>query len=187
MASLRGIIRKALKYDPLTKALIKAEKNVPGSVGAAMEALTRENVSSDPYSADQSRWDIFAGGAKLSEDPEARATGRAVGTAIGAWFGAGAAGAGTGTAASAAAQGAALAQGMEAQNVARRLADEEAARQRDFLALMRGEQAKEPAAIPLGDEQAMRRMRRRSLASIMQRRGRQSTILTGGGQGALGA
>jgi len=188
MASLRGLLRKALKNDPLTSALVKAEKDVPGSVGSAMTALTRENVSSNPFSADQSRWDIFAGGDKLSQDPDNRALGRTIGSFFAGWYGAGAAGAGASASATAGAGAVQLAQGIEAANLAQRLADDEAARQRELIAVMRGEQSKEPAAIPLADEAAQRRMRRRSLASIARRRGRQSTILTGGGTGdSLGA
>ncbi len=184
MASLRGFIRKLRKLDPLTDKLAKAEKDVPGSVGAGLEAITAENVSSNPFSADRSRWDIFAGGDKLSQDPEARALGRTIGSIFAGWYGAGALGAGASGSASAAAGAAQLAMGAEAANVAQRLADEEAARQREFIAAMQGE---EQPAIPLADEASMRRMRRRSMASIMRRRGRQSTILTGGGGDALGA
>ena len=39
-------------------------------------------------------------------------------------------------------------------------------------------QAEEKPVIPLGDDAATKRSRRRSIASQMQRRGRQSTILT---------
>jgi hypothetical protein len=188
MASLRSILRKALKYDPLTAKLVKAEKDVPGSVGAGVTALTAENVSSDPFGPEQSRWDIFAGGEKLSQDPENRALGRTIGSLFAGWYGAGAAGAGASTQATVAAGAVQLSQGAEAANLAQRIADEEGARQRELIAVMRGEQSKEPAAIPLADEAAMRRQRRRSMASIMRRRGRQSTILTGGGGGdALGA
>ena len=188
MASLRGLVRKLRRLDPLTDALAKAEKDVPGSVGAGLEAITAENVSSNPFSADRSRFDIFAGGDKLSRDPDARALGRTVGSFFAGYYGAGALGAGAGASTTAGATAVQLAQGAEAANIAQRLADEEAAAQREFIAAMRGEQAKEPAAIPLADEAAMRRQRRRSVASIARRRGRQSTILTGGGGGdALGA
>lgn len=187
MASLRGLIRKARKLDPLTDKLIKAEKDVPGSVGALMTAIDTEGVSTNPYSADRSVWDIFAGGDKLSQDPDARNLGRTIGTIMGAWYGAAAGGATAGTQATAAAGAAQIAQGAEASNVARRLADQEAAMQREFIAAMRGEQEEPTAAIPLADEAAMRRQRRRSIASMQQRRGRQSTILTGGGGDRLGA
>lgn len=120
MASFRGLLRKVIKADPLTSKLMKLESAIPGSVGAGLTALTAENVSSNPYkSGEASRHDIFAGGTKLSQDPEARKTGRAVGTAIGMWFGAGAAGAGNTGALSAAAQGAqtslAVSEGQEAE------------------------------------------------------------------------
>ena len=191
MASLRGILRKGRKLirkvDPLTDALLKAEKDVPGSVGSAVEAITVENVSSNPFSADRSRFDIFAGGDKLSKDPDARALGRTIGSFFAGWYGAGAMGAGTSAQVTAAASAASLSQGAEASNIAKAIAEEEAARQRELIAVMRGEQS-EPTAIPLADEAAMRRQRRRSVASIARRRGRQSTILTGGGGGdSLGA
>jgi hypothetical protein len=187
MASLSGFIRKLRRADPLTDKVANLEKNVPGSMGAALESITAEGVSTNPFSADRARTDIFAGGAKLSQDPEARSIGRMIGSAFAGWFGAGALGAGATGATSAATGAVQLAQGMEAVNVAKRMAEEEEARQRDFIAQMRGEQAKEVAAIPIADAETLRRNRRRSLASIMQRRGRQSTILTGGGQGLLGA
>lgn len=182
MASLRGLIRKALKLDPLTSAVAKAERDVPGSVGAGVEALTVENVSSDPFSADRSRFDIFAGGDKLSKDPDARALGRTIGSFFAGWYGAGAFGAGTAASVNAGVGAAQLSQGIEAGNIAQRMADDEAARQRELIAVMRGEQTEE-TAIPLADEAAQRRQRRRSVASIARRRGRQSTILTGGGGG----
>lgn len=188
MASLTSFVRKALKLDPLTSAVAKLEKDVPGSPGAAVTALSRENVSNDPFSADQSRFDIFAGGDRLSQDPKNRSLGRTVGSIFGAWYGAGALGAGTSGSITAAAQAAQLAQGMEAQNIAERMAEDEAARQRQLLAQIRGEQEAPTSVIPLADEENMRRLRRRNLASIMRRRGRQSTILTSGGGGdALGA
>lgn len=184
MASLRGLVKKALKLDPVTAAAVKAEKNVPGSVGSAMEALTVENVSSNPFSPDRSRFDIFAGGDKLSQDPDARALGRTVGSIFAGWYGAGALGAGTAGQAAAAGQAANMASGIGAQQAAERMAEEEAARQRALIAEMREEKA-EP--IPIADEDTMRRNRRRSMASIMRRRGRASTILTGGAQDRLGA
>ena len=188
MASLRGLIRKALKLDPITQAVAKAEKNVPGSVGSAVEGITAENVSSNPFSPDRSRFDIFAGGDKLSQDADARAFGRTIGSFFAGWYGAGAMGAGAGASTTAGATAAQLAQGAEASNLAQQLADEEAARQRELIAVMRGEQQTEETAIPLADEAAQRRQRRRSVASIARRRGRQSTILTGGGGGnSLGA
>lgn len=112
MASLRGFLRKAIKADPITSKLMKAESKVPGSMGALLTALTVENVSSNPYKkGEASRHDIFAGGTKLSQKESNRRTGRAVGTAFGAWYGAGAAssaGVGSGiTASEAAALGAA--------------------------------------------------------------------------------
>lgn len=96
MASLRGILRKAVKYDPIAKAVMKTESKLPGSLGAGLTALTAENVSSNPYkSGEASRFDIFAGGTKLSQSEDNRKAGRAIGTAIGLWFGAGALGAGS--------------------------------------------------------------------------------------------
>ena len=191
MASLRGLLRKgrklAGKLDPIGAKIADIDKNVPGSAGALLEALTAENVSSNPFSTDRSRWDIFAGGDKLSQDADARALGRSVGSFFAGWYGAGALGATAGTSASAGAGAVQLAQGAEAANLAQELADEEAARQRELLAAMRGEQAEEPQAIPMADEAAMRRQRRRSVASLARRRGRQSTILTGGGGDRLGA
>lgn len=186
MASLRGLIRKVLKKDPLTSALVKAEKDIPGSVGSAVTAATEENVTSNPFSPDRSRFDIFAGGDKLSRDPDARALGRTVGSFFAGFYGAGALGAGAGAATTTGATAVQLAQGAEAANLAQRLADDEAARQRELIAAMRGEQSQEPT-IPLADEAAMRRQRRRSIASLASRRGRQSTILTGGGGDSLGA
>ena len=185
--SITSLTRKIRKLDPITDKVAKLEKNVPGSMGAALESLSAEGVSNNPFSADRARTDIFAGGDKLSQDAEARSIGRMVGAAFAGWFGAGALGAGATGATSAATGAVQLAQGMEAKAVTERMAEEEAARQREFIAQLRGEQAKEAVAIPIADADTMRRMRRRSLASIMQRRGRQSTILTGGGQGALGS
>ena len=186
MASLRGLIRKALRNDPLTEAMIKAEKDVPGSVGSAMTALTAENVSSNPFGTEQSRWDIFGGGEKLSRDPEARAVGRTIGSIFAGWYGAGALGAGAGGSATAASAAGQTAIDLQGREIAKEQAEAEAARQRELIAAMR-EEKPEAEAVPIADEEAMRRRRRRSLASVMQRRGRQSTILTGGGQGALGA
>lgn len=59
---------------------------------------------------------------------------------------------------------------------ARKTAEEQAALERQSLADL---QAEEKPVIPLGDDAATKRARRRSIASQMQRRGRQSTILTG--------
>ena len=69
-----------------------------------------------------------------------------------------------------------------AQAAAKRQADEQTA------ALQALEQEPE-AAIPTGDDQAIRRQRKRSIARQLARGGRSSTILTGesGAGGTLGA
>lgn len=165
MASIRGFIRKALKNDPLTSALVKAEKDVPGSVGSAMTAITEENVSSNPFSAERSRWDIFAGGDKLSRDPEARATGRVVGSFFAGMYGAGALGAGSSASVASGVQAAQLAGGKEAENVVKRAAAEAAA---NVTPLPTEDQLARQA-------EAMRRQRIRQRASGS----RDATILTG--------
>lgn len=193
MSSLTKALRKLRKVikkiDPLTDKLLKNTKDLPGTPGSLMEGLTGD-YDSDPFSSGQSRMDVFAGGRKISSDPDARMIGRAVGSAFAGYYGAAAAGAGAGSASTAAAGAVQLAQGAEAANIAQELADEEAARQRELIAVMRGEQTEAPEeqAIPFADEAAQRRQRRRSIASMQRRRGRQSTILTGGGGGdRLGA
>jgi len=68
---------------------------------------------------------------------------------------------------------------------ARKAAEENAAKEREALAALQQEAA---APIPLADEDAIRKHRRRSIASQMRRRGRASTILTdSGASDTLGA
>jgi len=68
---------------------------------------------------------------------------------------------------------------------ARTAAEENAAKEREALAAL---QQEDEAPIPLADEDAIRKQRRRSIASQMRRRGRASTILTDSGTGdTLGA
>jgi len=185
------LLKKVVKYDPILKNLPETQ----------MVIKAGEAKSMNPYGQEASTWDylgagplgqITKNGKALGldpENPEDRAIGRTIGSIAAAWYGAGALGAnasGAATAASAAGQGALQ---MEGRNAAERMAAEEEALQRELIAQLRGEQTpdKQPTPIPLADEEAMRRQRRRNLASIQRRRGRQSTILTGGGQGALGA
>lgn len=177
MASLRGIIRKALKNDPLTSALMKAESKVPGSVGAGLTALTAENVSSNPYKeGEASRWDIFAGGTELSQKEENRQTGRTIGTAAALFFGAGAAGASTSTSAGIAAQGASSVSGAMAAQVADREAAAAAQAQQDAFTKSLEQLRKGSSGTPSIDE-ARRRAEQSDAAR--RRRGRSATLLTG--------
>ena len=176
MASLRGILRKGLKLDPLGSAIIKVEKDLPGSAGAALNALTVENVSSNPYSAEQSRWDIFAGGEKLSEKESNRQTGRTLGTAAALFFGAGAVGASTSTSAGIAAQGASAAAGVGAAQIAEREGAAAAQAQQDAFTRSLESLRKSSTGSPSIDE-ARRRAERSD--AMRRRRGRSATLLTG--------
>lgn len=69
---------------------------------------------------------------------------------------------------------AAASQAEEARK-ARKQAEQDAILQRQALADL---QAEEKPVIPLGDDAAAKKARRRSIASLAQRRGRASTILT---------
>lgn len=62
----------------------------------------------------------------------------------------------------------------------RKQAAADSARERDALAQLQQEPEK---AIPNANSDAVKRQRRRSIASMQRRRGRQSTILTGGDAG----
>ena len=170
MASLRGLVRKALKYDPLTSAVVKLDKNTPGSVGAAVNAFTAENVSSNPFSENNSRFDMFAGGASLSKNPEARAIGRTVGSFFAGTYGAGALGASGTTATAAGVQAAKMTAENEAANAAKRAANEGST----------GAVYGADTPLPTEDQiaartEAMRRRRIRERAAGS----RESTVLTG--------
>jgi len=96
MASLRSILKKgfafARKADPLTSKIMENTKDLPGGSGAFRHAIETEGVSNNPYSREgASRWDMWAGGRRLSQNEDARAVGRLVGTALAAYFGAAAA------------------------------------------------------------------------------------------------
>ncbi len=65
----------------------------------------------------------------------------------------------------------------------RKQAELDAAKERDSLAAL---QQEKEAAIPSADSDAVRRARRRSIASMTRRKGRQSTILTGDTTSGLG-
>jgi hypothetical protein len=176
MASLRGILRKVLKYDPLTAKLAKAEKDIPGSVGAGLTALTAENKSSNPYSAEQSRWDIFAGGEKLSEKESNRQAGRTLGTAAALFFTAGAAGASTSTSAGIAGQGASTVAAQGAAQIAEREGAAAAQAQQDAFTRSLESLRKSSTGTPSIDE-ARRRAERSD--AMRRRRGRGATLLTG--------
>lgn len=75
----------------------------------------------------------------------------------------------------AAAASAATTQAVESRKT-RKSAEEQAALERQALADLKDDPA---PVIPTGDDEATRRARRRSVSSLAQRRGRQSTILTG--------
>ena len=69
---------------------------LPGTPEAgttALEGGLNGTYSWNPYSPENSVWDVGAGGDRLSEDPNNRQMGRAVGTAIGSYFTGGALGA----------------------------------------------------------------------------------------------
>lgn len=105
MASLSGILKKAFKFaakvDPISAKIGKITQDIPGSPGALQAAFT-SNQPSDPFGKQQGKFDIFAGGSKLSESAHARKIGRAVGTVAALFYGgaalAGAGGAGGGAA-----------------------------------------------------------------------------------------
>jgi hypothetical protein len=177
MASFRGLIKKGLKYDPLTAKLAKAESGIPGSVGAGITALTADNVSSNPYKeGEASRWDIFAGGKDLSKKEENRNIGRTIGTAAALFFTAGAAGASTSTSAGIAAQGASAVQAQSEAVIAEREGAAAAKAQQDAFSKSLESLRKSSTGTPSIDE-ARRRAERSDV--MRRRRGRGATLLTG--------
>ena len=90
--------------------------SLPGTPEAAIAGLdagAKGQASWNPYSPNNSVWDIGAGGTQLSQSASNRAAGRTIGTAIGSFFGAEALGAG-GVGADAASTGASGAGGYSA-------------------------------------------------------------------------
>jgi hypothetical protein len=171
MASLRGVLRKIKKYSPGLQLISKVEKDLPGSMGALINATTAENVSSNPYKqGERSRFDMFAGGERLSRKEENRRIGRAAGTAVGAWFVAPAAGASI-----SATEAASL--GVAADSLSATPIEEEV--------VPGGEADREPIpAVPTkANAAALLEAARGSLDPLTggrRRRGRASLILTGG-------
>lgn len=95
MASLSSIMKKvfktATKIDPLGAKIMKNTEDLPGTPGSLRAAFLSDQPS-DPYGPQQGKFDIFAGGKKLSESKSARNIGRAVGTVAALYFGGGAMG-----------------------------------------------------------------------------------------------
>ena len=69
--------------------LFDTAAKIPGSPEAGMQGIyggLNGDLSWDPYSPENSVWDMGAGGTELSQDPENRKIGRTIGTAIGSYF-----------------------------------------------------------------------------------------------------
>lgn len=90
---------------------------LPGTPEASLTALyqgVNGDLSWNPYSVDNSVWDMGAGGTELSQDPRNRQIGRTIGTAIGSAFTGGALGAAMGSSTAGAAASGALWGGAQA-------------------------------------------------------------------------
>ena len=100
-----GLVSGAIgRYDPIGSAALEATDWAPGSAGSLYAAMKQEDAG-NPFGAEASAFDIFAGGTSESQDPDKRRIGRTVGSlfagyGLGEAFG-GAAGAGAGGAADA--------------------------------------------------------------------------------------
>lgn len=91
--------------------------SLPGTPEAIMQAMydgANGDLSWNPFSQENSVWDVAAGGTKLSQDPRNRQIGRSVGTAIGSYFTGGALGSMMGNSTAGAAASGALWGGAQA-------------------------------------------------------------------------
>ena len=84
MGFLRDLSRKLRKLDPVGNFLLKATERIPGSPGALAAAIESDAPSGNLFGPEASKFDIFAGGTKLSKSKTNRAVGRAVGSFIAA-------------------------------------------------------------------------------------------------------
>lgn len=205
MSSLTKILKKGnkllKKIDPIGHKIRENLQDLPGSSGS-LQAAIESDQPSDPFGPQQSKFDIFAGGQKMSESKRARNVGRAVGTVAALYFGAGAfgggetaaAGGGAATAGSAAggtaaagggittgqaltaAQVGLTAQGIAEQRKAAKAAEEAAAAQGAAFTESLAALKRDAPQTPTIDE-----ARRRAEQADAQRRkkGRRASILTG--------
>jgi len=75
-----GLVSGAIgRYDPIGSSILEATDWAPGSAGSLYTAMQQEE-SGNPFGAEASAFDIFAGGTSESRDPDKRKIGRAVGS-----------------------------------------------------------------------------------------------------------
>jgi hypothetical protein len=86
---LRDLTRKLRKLDPLTDWAAEKTASLPGTPGSMLAAIESDAPSGNIFGPEASKFDIFAGGTKLSRSSSNRAAGRAVGTFFAAGAGAG--------------------------------------------------------------------------------------------------